>query len=127
MKDIPMLDLKLEYEYMKSDIDSAISGCLKHQKWILGPEVQELEEKVSKYLDSKFCIGVSSGTDALVLSLRALAINRRKREFFSKSDLIITTPFTFAATGDAILRSGATPVFIDIDKTFNIDPEKVEK
>ena len=122
MKQIPMLDLKLEYKYMKKDIDSAIKKCLDHQKWILGPEVKELEDKVAGYLGVKHCIGSSSGTEALVLSLRALAIKLKGQEFFDKTDEILTTPFTFTATGDAILRTGATPVFVDIDPlTYNID------
>ncbi len=65
MKQIPMLDLRLEYEYMKEDIDSAIKQCLEHQRWILGPEVRELEDKIAEYLGVKHCMGVSSGTDAL--------------------------------------------------------------
>jgi len=128
MKQIPMLDLKLEYDYMKADIDSAISKCLNHQQWILGPEVKELEEKIAAFIGSKYCIGTSSGTDALVLALRALAIKIKGQEYFEKSDKIITTPFTFTATGDAILRSGATPVFVDIiPDTFNIDPARIKK
>jgi UDP-2-acetamido-2-deoxy-ribo-hexuluronate aminotransferase len=124
---IPMLDLRLEYEYMKEDIDSAIKRCLEHQKWILGPEVKELEDKVAEYIGVKHCVGVSSGTDALVLSLRALAIKLKGEEYFDRGDKIITTPFTFTATGDAILRAGATPVFIDIDPiTYNIDPLEME-
>jgi dTDP-4-amino-4,6-dideoxygalactose transaminase len=115
MKRIPMLDLKLEYEYMKEDIDSAIRRCLEHQRWILGPEVKELEEKIAGYIGVKHCIGVSSGTDALVLSLRAMSIKIKGRE-------------SFTATGDAILRAGATPVFIDIDPdTYNINTEKLKK
>ncbi len=121
-----MLDLKREYEYMKEDIDRAIAKCLNHQKWILGPEVKELEDRVAAYIGVKHCIGVSSGTDALVLALRALAIQRKGQEYFDKSDQIITSPFTFTATGDAILRAGATPVFVDIDpRTYNIDPIKI--
>lgn len=128
MKTIPMLDLKLEYDYMKKDIDAAIAKCLEHQKWIFGPEVKELEDSVAKYLDVQHCIGASSGTEALVLSLRALAIKLKGKEYFDKTDEIITTPFTFTATGDAILRSGATPVFVDIDpKTFNIDPQQIKE
>ncbi len=124
---IPMLDLKKEYEYMKADIDNAISTCLEHQRWILGPEVSALEEKIAKYLGASHCIGACSGTEALVLSLRAMAIKLRGREFFEKGDEILTTPFTFTATGDAILRAGATPVFIDIDPaTYNMDVEKAE-
>jgi UDP-2-acetamido-2-deoxy-ribo-hexuluronate aminotransferase len=112
---------------MKADIDAAIQKCLDHQKWILGPEVKELEDVVAGYLGAKHCIGVSSGTEALVLSLRALAIQTKGKEYFEKTDEIITTPFTFTATGDAILRAGATPVFVDIDpRTYNIDPIKIE-
>ena len=126
MKHIPLLDLKLEYKYMKKDIDSAIKKCLDHQKWIFGPEVKELEDKVAGYLGVKHCIWSSSGTEALVLSLRALAIKLKGQEFFDKTDEIITTPFTFTATGDAILRAGATPVFVDIDPlTYNIDTARI--
>ena len=123
-----MLDLKREYKYMKADIDAAIARCLDHQHWILGPEVQEFEEKVASYLNVKHCIGTASGTDALVLALRALAIKTKGQEYFDRSDLIITTPFTFTATGDAILRAGATPLFVDIDPTtFNLDPERIRE
>ncbi len=122
-----MLDLYSEYIYMKEEIDAAIQKCLKHQQWILGPEVNELEEKISQYLGVKHCIGVSSGTDALILSLRALAIKFKGQEYFNKADCLITTPFSFVATGDTIIRSGATPIFVDIDpKTYNIDPENIE-
>ncbi|MCL4491212.1 MAG: DegT/DnrJ/EryC1/StrS family aminotransferase, partial [Nitrospirae bacterium] len=128
MKDIPMLDLYREYEYMKADIDAAINKCLEHQRWILGPEVKEFEAKVARYLNVKHCIGTSSGTDALVLSLRALAIQTKGQEYFDRTEEIITTPFTFTATGDAVLRSGARPAFVDIDpSTYNIDPRKVRE
>ncbi len=123
---VPMLDLIREYEYMKPEIDSGIRTCLSHQKWILGPEVGELESRIATYLKSKHCIGVSSGTEALVLSLRALSMNLKGKEFFDREDMILTTAFTFVATGDAILRSGATPVFVDIDpNTFNIDSTQI--
>ncbi len=123
-----MLDLRLEYEYMKPAIDMALTKCLEHQQWILGPEVKALEEAMSQYLSARHCIGTSSGTEALVLSLRALAIKLRRREYFDRSDEIITTPFTFTATGDAILRSGATPVFVDIDpSSFNIDTTQIRQ
>jgi dTDP-4-amino-4,6-dideoxygalactose transaminase len=128
MKEIVMLDLKTEYEYMKQDIDSAMRRCLEHQKWIFGPEIEEFEETIRSYIGVKHCIGVSSGTDALVLSLRALAIQRKGQEYFDRHDGIITTPFTFTATGDAILRAGATPVFVDIDPvTCNIDANKIKE
>ncbi|MCX5814232.1 MAG: DegT/DnrJ/EryC1/StrS family aminotransferase [Proteobacteria bacterium] len=121
-----MLDLKAEYLYMKADIDAAIVRCLGHQQWIFGPEVKEFEDKVAEYFGVKHCIGISSGTDALVLALRALAIKTKGQEYFDHSDLIITTPFTFTATGDAILHAGATPLFIDIDPaTYNLDPSKI--
>jgi dTDP-4-amino-4,6-dideoxygalactose transaminase len=126
MMQIPMLDLKREYEYMKEKIDAAIHKCLAHQQWIFGPEIKEFESAVAEYLGVKHCIGVSSGTEALVISLRALAIKKKGQEYFGSSDEIITTPFTFTATGDAILRSGATPVFVDVDtRSYNIDFRKV--
>jgi len=119
---VPMLDLKLQYQHMQDDIDAAIKRCLEHQRWILGPEVAELEEKAAAYLGAGQCIGASSGTEALVLALRGLAISRMGREYFDSTQEILTTAFTFTATGDAILRSGATPVFVDIDPlTFNMD------
>ncbi len=125
---VPMLDLRREYAYMKADIDAAIRRCLDHQKWILGPEVAELEEKAADYLGVRHTIGTSSGTDALVLALRALAIKTKDREYFDKGDQIITTSFTFTATGDAILRAGATPVFVDIDPdSYNIDPDRIRQ
>lgn len=128
MKQIPMLDLKREYEYMKTDIDSALGRCLDHQCWIHGPEVKQFEDKVADYLGVKHCIGICSGTDSLVLSLRAQAIKLKNKEYFDKTDEIITTSFTFTATGDAILRSGASPVFVDIDPgTYNIDVEKIRE
>lgn len=122
-RSIPMLDLRAEYEFMKADIDSAITRCLEHQHWILGPEVTAFEDKVAEYIGAKHCIGASSGTEALVLALRAFAIQRKGKEYFDRTDLIITTSFTFTATGDAILRAGATPLFVDIDpSTYNIQP-----
>lgn len=121
-----MLDLGAEYAFMKADIDNAIATCLSHQRWILGPEVAELQEDVKEYLGAGNAIGCCSGTEALVLALRAIAIKTKGEEFFSPDDEVITTPFTFTATGDAILRSGATPVFVDIDPdTFNLSTKSV--
>jgi len=125
---IPMLDLKREYEYMRKDIDLAIERTLNHQRWIQGPEVAEFEKKVASYVGTRYAIGVGSGTDALLLSLRALAIKRKNKEYFDREDEIITTPFTFTATGDTILRAGATPVFVDIDPvTFTINPWRIKE
>ncbi len=127
-KQVSMLDLSCEYRHIKKDIDSALQNCLAHQKWIFGPEVEEFENAVAGYLGVTDCVGVSSGTEALLLSLRAHAITRKDEEYFAKEDEIITTPFTFTATGDAILRSGATPVFVDIDPvTYNIDACQIRK
>jgi dTDP-4-amino-4,6-dideoxygalactose transaminase len=128
VKMIPMLDLKREYEYMKADVDRAIGEALTHQAWIMGPEVKKLEERVAAYVGTKFAVGCASGTDALVLALRALALKRTGKEYFTPADEVITTPFTFTATGDAIVRAGATPVFVDIDpRTFNIDPDRLRE
>jgi dTDP-4-amino-4,6-dideoxygalactose transaminase len=124
---IPLLNLKREYQFLKKDIDCQIKGCLSIQNWILGQKVVEFEKAVAKYLGAKHAIGVASGTDALILSLRALAIKLKNKEYFDKRDEIITTPFTFVATAEAIIRSGATPVFVDIDPlTFTIDPERIK-
>ncbi len=124
---VPLLDLKRQYAHMKADIDAAIARVLEHQQWILGPEVAEFEAAMARYLGVTHAVGVASGTDALVLALRALALERKGKEFFDRDDEIITTPFTFVATADAILHVGATPVFADIDPTtFNIDPQRVE-
>lgn len=123
-----MLDLSLEYRHMKKEIDRALKDCLRHQKWILGPEVKKLEEKIAKYLGIDFCVGTSSGTESLVIALRALSLQRFNSEYFTREQKIITTPLTFTATGDAILRSGATPVFVDIaPETFNLDPQKIRE
>ncbi len=127
-KNVPMLDLKEEYRYMLEDIDNAVLNSIAETNYILGPQVKQLEENLTKYLGIKHCIGCSSGTEALVLSLRALAIKTKGQEYFDETDKIITTPFTFTATGDAILHAGATPVFIDVDPaTYNIDTNKVKE
>lgn len=127
-KQIPILDLVRQYTWMKDAIDRSIAECLKHQTWILGPEVGLLEKKLSTFLDSPYCIGCSSGTEALVLALRAIAIEDLDQEFFEVTDEVVTTPLTFTATGDSILRAGATPVFVDIDpRTQNINLEQVER
>lgn len=124
-KNIPLLDLNREYLAYKQELDQALLEAVSSANYILGPEVNKLEEEVANYLGTEHCLGVASGTDALVISLRALAIKFKGKEYFSPEDEIITTPFTFTATGGSILRSGATPVFIDIDPaTFNLDPQK---
>ncbi|RUM50240.1 MAG: hypothetical protein DSY47_02200 [Hydrogenothermus sp.] len=127
-RNIPMLDLTSETIYQYEKIEKSMDNVIKKSNFILGDEVKQLEDRIASYIGTKYAIGVSSGTDALVLSLRALAIQRKNQEYWDKDDLIITTPFTFTATGDAILRSGATPLFVDIDlDTYNINPELIEK
>lgn len=113
------IDLATQQERIKDKIDQNIKNVLSHGKYIMGPEVYELEEKLADYVGTKYCIGVSSGTDALLIAMMALGV--------AHGDEIITTPFTFIATGETIALLGAVPVFVDIDpKTYNIDPTIIE-
>ncbi len=124
---IPILDLEREYAFLKKDIERELKSCFKEFFWILGPRVLEFEKEAARYLKVKYAVGVGSGTDALVLSLRALAVKLKNKEYFDRKDEIITTPFTFIATAEAIIRSGATPVFVDINPfSFNIDPARIK-
>jgi len=117
---IPLLDLKAHYETIKEEIDKAVAKVIDSTNFILGPEVQALEQETASYCQTKFAIGVASGTDALELTLVACGI--------SAGDEVITTPFSFIATADTIVRAGAKPVFADIlSDSFNIDPEKIEE
>jgi len=116
----PLIDLKTQYLDIKDEIISILSEILESSQYILGRKVSELEEKIRNYHGVQQAIGVASGTDALYLSLLSLGIG--------KGDEIITTPFTFFATAEAIIYTGARPVFVDIDaETFNIDPSQIEK
>jgi len=116
---VPFLDLKAQYKTLKQEIDKKILGVVESQKFILGSEVTELEKKIASYTGTKYAIGVSSGSDALIVSLMALGIG--------KGDAIVTTPFTFFATVGAIIRVGARVIFCDIDKkTFNMNPDSLE-
>lgn len=125
---IPILNLKREYQYQKKEIFKAIKETLKKQNWILGEEVSTLEKTLSKYLNLNYAISVASGTDALILSLRALALKIKGKDFFDKDDEIITTPFTFVSTASSILHCKARPVFVDIEpKSFNLNPENLKK
>lgn len=117
---IPALDLKAQHDPIKEEIYEAISNVVESNQFILGPSVTALEQEVADYCQAKHCVGVSSGSDALLIGLMALDVQ--------PGDEVITTPFTFFATVGAISRLGAVPVFVDIDpKTFNIDPAKIEE
>ena len=113
------IDLKSQYQLLKNDIDAGIHTVLNHGQYIMGPEVKELEEVLAAYVGVKHCIAASSGTDTLLIALMALGIG--------SGDEVITTPFTFIATGEMIALAGAKPVFVDIDPlTYNIDPNLIE-
>lgn len=117
---IPLVDLKAQYLSIKDEIDQAISKVINSSQFILGSEVNAFEKEIAGYLGAEHAVGVASGTDALQLALLACGIK--------PGDEVITTPFTFIATAEAIARCGARPVFVDIDpKTFNIDPQKLDE
>jgi dTDP-4-amino-4,6-dideoxygalactose transaminase len=116
---IPILDLRPQYESLKSEIHEAITRVLERGDFIMGEEVRLFEQEVAAYLGVKHAIGMNSGTDALFIGLRALGIEA--------GDEVITTSFSFFATAEAICHVGATPVFVDIDeRTFNLDPNLLE-
>lgn len=116
---IPMVDLKAEYELMRSEIDQATLAALAAAQYIGGPNVRAFEQEAAAYCGVRHAIACASGTDALLLSLRACGVK--------PGDEVITTPFTFVATASTITLCGARPVFVDIDpRTCNLDPARVE-
>ncbi len=118
--DVPFLDLKAQYQTLKHEINQRILEVVESQKFILSPEVVGLEKQIASFTGTKYAVGVSSGSDALIVSLMALGIG--------KDDAVMTTPFTFFATVGAIVRVGARVVFCDIDReTYNLDPESLEE
>lgn len=116
---VPFIDLKSQYKALKSSIDARIQKVLESGAYIGGPEIGELEQKLATHTGTKHCLAVASGTDALLMPLMALGIGQ--------GDEVITTAFSFIATAETIVLSGATPIYVDIDrKTFNIDVRKIE-
>ncbi|MCD6561325.1 MAG: DegT/DnrJ/EryC1/StrS family aminotransferase [Deltaproteobacteria bacterium] len=116
---VPLLDLKEQYKRIKDEIIKAVMEVFDSQQFILGPKVEELEEGIAAYCRSRYAVGVSSGTDALLISLMM--------EDVSHGDVVITTPYTFFSTAGAIVRVGARPLFVDIDEnSYNMDPVKLD-
>jgi UDP-2-acetamido-2-deoxy-ribo-hexuluronate aminotransferase len=113
------IDLKTQYRQLKPSVDARIAKVLEHGQYVMGPEVTELEERLAAYVGAKHCLGVASGTDALLIALMALDIG--------PGDEVITVPFTFFATAEMIALIGAKPVFVDIDRrSYNLDASKLE-
>src|SRR5439155_10990015 len=115
---IPLLDLKAQHISIRAEVETAVAEVFESQHFILGPKVKECEDAIARYSNCAYAVGVSSGTDALLICLMAEAIGA--------GDEVITTPYTFFATAGSIARLGATPVFVDIDPaTFNINPDLI--
>lgn len=114
-----LIDLKSQYQRLREPINARIQAVLEHGQYVLGAENLELEKRLAAYVGVEHCIGAASGTDTLLIALMALGIG--------PGDEVITSPFTFIATGEMIALAGATPVFVDIDPlTYNIDPALIE-
>jgi dTDP-4-amino-4,6-dideoxygalactose transaminase len=117
---VPFFDLAVQFKSIEPEIKSALEEVFRTQQFIMGPNVRLLEEAIAQYCQTRYAIGVASGSDALLLSLMALDIKA--------GDEVLLPPFTFFATAGSVSRLGATPVFVDIDReTYNIDPSKIEE
>ena len=118
--EVPLLDLKAQYAHLKAEILPVLERVCDEQTFILGPYVKQLEERVAAYSQARFGVGMSSGTDALLAALMALDVG--------PGDEVVTSPYTFFATGGTVARLGARPVFIDIDPaTYNLDARALER
>ncbi len=116
---IPFIDLKAQYAVVKDDVQRRIDSVLDSGRFIMGPEITELEQELAAFTGAKYVVACSSGTDALLMPLMAMDIG--------PGDAVFVPPFTFVATAEAVALLGATPVFVDIEPdTFNIDPDKLE-
>ena len=116
---VPLLDLKKQFEKIRDEIMSTTEEIFDAQHFILGPKVEELEKRIAEYSHCNYAIGVSSGTDALLISLMTAGVG--------SGDLVVTSPYTFFATAGSITRVGATPIFVDIDEhSYNMDPDKLK-
>jgi dTDP-4-amino-4,6-dideoxygalactose transaminase len=117
---VPLLDLQAQYASLQQEVNEALERVLKSQRFILGDEVERLEQELADYLGVPHAVGVASGTDALLLALRGLGVGR--------GDEVLVPSFTFFATAGAVVNAGARPVFVDIEpRGFNIDPEGLER
>ena len=115
---VPLLDLQAQYVSLRDDLQQAVDRVMSSQRFVLGDEVRKLETSIAEYCQSRHAVGCASGSDALLLALMALDVKA--------GDEVITTPFSFFATGACVARLGARPVFVDIDPhTYNIDPSRV--
>jgi dTDP-4-amino-4,6-dideoxygalactose transaminase len=119
MRKVPLLDLQAQYETIRDEVRAAVDRVFDSQQFVLGAEVQALEEEIARYSQTKFAIGCASGSDAVLLALMSCGVGA--------GDEVITSPFSFFATASTITRLGARPVFVDIDeRTFNLNPSLVD-